>query len=186
LQGLHGLQAAAAQGLQAAAQGLHFAAAQGLQAAATAQGLQAAAQGLHFAAAQGLGFAAAQGLTIFLAAHCASAGLALGPAIRIAPPATAPAKMISGNIVVDSSIFFLDSMFSVPPKQRPASPTKLRNRCRAPQISSIAQLEAQFSGRSTGKWNQGDSLFCDAPLSGRPAPGSLIEETHSIAFRNIK
>ena len=123
LQGLHGLQAAAAQGLQAAAQGLHF----------------AAAQGLHFAAAQGLGFAAAQGLTTVFAAHCAKAGLAIGPAIRIAPPATAPAKMISGNIVVDSSIFFLDCIFSVPPKQRPASPTKLRNRCRAPQKNLLRQ-----------------------------------------------
>jgi hypothetical protein len=112
---------------------LQAAAAQGLQAAA-AQGLQAAAMlGLHFAAAQGFGFAAAQGLTIFFAAHCAIAGLAIGPAIRIAPPATAPANMISGNIVVESSIFFLDCIFSVPPKQRPASPTKLRNRCRAPQ-----------------------------------------------------
>ncbi len=112
---------AAAQGLQ----GLHFAAAQGLH------GLQAAAQGLHVAAAQGLDFAAAQGLTFFFGAHCAKAGLELGPATRIAPPATTPAKTISGTIVVDSNILFLDCMFSFPPEPRPASPTGSRNRRRA-------------------------------------------------------
>ncbi len=124
-QGLHGLHLAAAQGLhglQAAAQGLHLAATQGLG-FATAQGLQAAAQGL--------GFAAAQGLTFFFAAHCAKAGLALGPAIRIAPPATTPAKTISGTIVVDSNILFLGCMFSFPPERRPASPPKSRNWRRA-------------------------------------------------------
>jgi hypothetical protein len=116
---------AAAQGLH----GLHFAAAQGLH------GLQAAAQGLHLAAAQGLGFApaqgldfaAAQGLTFFFGAHCAKAGLELGPATRIAPPTTTPAKTISGTIVVDSNILFLDCMFSFPPEPRPASPTRSRN-----------------------------------------------------------
>ena len=125
-QGLQGLHFAAAQGLhglQAAAQGLHLAAAQGLQAAA--QGLQAAAQGLHlaaaqglgFAPAQGLGFAAAQGLVFFFGAQSAKAGLALGPATRIAPPTTTPAKTISGTIVVDSNILFLDCMFSFPPER---------------------------------------------------------------------
>ena len=125
LQGLHGLHFAAAQGLQglqAAAQGLHLAA---------AQGLQAAAQGLAFAPAQGLDFAAAQGLTFFFGAHCAKAGLELGPATRIAPPATTPAKTISGTIVVDSNILFLDCMFSFPPERRPASPTTSRNWRRA-------------------------------------------------------
>ena len=107
---------------------MHLAAAQGLQ------GLHlAAAQGLHGlqAAAQGLGFAAAQGLIFFFGAHCAKAGLALGPATRIAPPTTTPAKTISGTIVVDSNILFLGCMFSFPPERRPASPTKSRNRCRA-------------------------------------------------------
>jgi len=123
-----GLQAAAAQGLQ----GLHLAAAQGLQglhlaAAQGLHGLQAAAQGLGFAAAQGLDFAAAQGLTFFFGAHCAKAGLTLGPATRIAPPTTTPAKTTSGTIVVDSNILFLDCMFSFPPDRRPASPTKSRN-----------------------------------------------------------
>ena len=125
LHGLHGLHFAAAQGLQglqAAAQGLHLAA---------AQGLQAAAQGLAFAPAQGLAFAAAQGLTFFFGAHCAKAGLELGPATRIAPPATTPAKTISGTIVVDSNILFLDCMFSFPPERRPASPTASRNWRRA-------------------------------------------------------
>ena len=128
-QGLHGLQAAAAQGLH----GLHFAAAQGLH------GLQAAAQGLHLAAAQGLGFApaqglafvAAQGLTFFFGAHCANAGLELGPETSIAPPMTTPAKTISGTIVVDSNIVFLDCMFSFPPEPRRASPTRSRNWRRA-------------------------------------------------------
>ncbi len=112
---------AAAQGLH----GLHFAAAQGLHGLqAAAQGLQvAAAQGLGLAAAQGLGLAPAQGLIFFFGAHCAKAGLALGPATRIAPPATTPAKTISGTMVVDSNILFLDSMFSFPPERRPASPT---------------------------------------------------------------
>ena len=129
---MHGLHFAAAQGLQGL-HGLHFAAAQGLH------GLQAAAQGLHLAAAQGLGFApaqgldfvAAQGLTFFFGAHCAKAGLELGPATRIAPPTTTPAKTISGTIVVDSNILFLDCMFSFPPERRPASPTKSRNWRRA-------------------------------------------------------
>ncbi|MHA1154084.1 MAG: hypothetical protein ACTSQ7_15765 [Alphaproteobacteria bacterium] len=82
----------------------------------------AAAQGLGFAPAQGLGFAAAQGLIFFFGAHCARAGLALGPATRIAPPARTPAKTTSGTIVVDSNILFLDCMFSFPPERRPASP----------------------------------------------------------------
>jgi hypothetical protein len=141
-QGLQGLQAAAAQGLQ----GLHFAAAQGLH------GLQAAAQGLHLAAAQGLGFApaqglglaAAQGLIFFFGAQSAKAGLALGPATRIAPPATTPAKTISGIIVVDSNILFLDCMFSFPPERgrlRPqipgtgAAPCKTRLRLRSPNLA---------------------------------------------------
>jgi hypothetical protein len=130
LQGLQGLQVAAAQGLH----GLHVAAAQGLHGLqAAAQGLQvAAAQGLGFAAAQGLGLAPAQGLIFFFGAHCAKAGLALGPATRIAPPATTPAKTISGTMVVDSNILFLDCMFSFPPERRPASPTKSRNWRRAP------------------------------------------------------
>ncbi len=143
-QGLQGLHFAAAQGLhglQAAAQGLHVAAAQGLQAAAAhglhgvqaaAEGLHlAAAQGLHVAAAQGLDFAAAQGLTFFFGAHCARAGLELGPATRIAPPTTTPANTISGTIVVDSNILFLDCMFSFPPERRPASPTGSQNWRRA-------------------------------------------------------
>ena len=104
---------------------MHLAAAQGLH------GLQAAAQGLHVAAAQGLVFAAAQGLTFFFGAHCAKAGLALGPATRIAPPTITPAKTISGTIVVDSNILFLDCMVSFPPEPRPASPTKSRNWRRA-------------------------------------------------------
>ncbi|MCH8187723.1 MAG: hypothetical protein IIB66_03300 [Proteobacteria bacterium] len=76
-------------------------------------------------------FAAAQGLTFFFGAHCAKAGLALGPATRIAPPTTTPAKTISGTIVVDSNILFLDCMVSFPPEPRPASPTKSRNWRRA-------------------------------------------------------
>jgi hypothetical protein len=75
----------------------------------------AASKGLGFAPAQGLGFTAAQGLAFFFGAHCARAGLAPGPATRIAPPATTPAKTISGTMVVDSNIFFLDCMFSFPP-----------------------------------------------------------------------
>ncbi len=52
------------------------------------------------------------------------AGLGLGTATRIALPVAKPAKTISGTTVVDSSILFLDCMFSFPPERGPASPKK--------------------------------------------------------------
>jgi hypothetical protein len=152
-----GLQAAAAQGLH----GLHLAAAQGLHGLqAAAQGLHlAAAQGLH-AAAQGLTFTAAQGLTFFFGAHCAMAGLGLGTATRIALPVAKPAKTISGTTVVDSSILFLDCMFSFPPERGPASPTNSRYWRRAHKTR----------------------LRCWNPNLAAKAPGCGIKATHFIVM----
>jgi len=120
-QGLHGLVLAAAcrrgtaQAMLVApppaAQGLH-----GLHGLLAAHGLQGlhgffAAQGL-----QGLAFFAAHGLhgLTFFAAHCAAAGAILTIAVAVTPTMATPATTISGIIVVDKRVLFLDSIFSLP------------------------------------------------------------------------